>query len=72
VPDSHWKGFSQDSTFEAMRERERKLGWPGSWARDEGFVRRGIVGSIKNEMPESVLQAFMEFSRLVLKRLRYL
>lgn len=63
---------SQNSTFEAMRERERKLGWAGSWPGDKAFVRRGIVGSFKDEMAESVLQAFMESSRLALKRLGYL
>ena len=64
--------ISQQSTFEAMRERERKLGWVGSWPKDKAFVRRGIIGSFKDEMSESILQAFMEFSRSALSRLGYL
>jgi Sulfotransferase domain len=62
---------SQNSTFEAMREREQKLGWEGPWPRDKAFVRRGIVGSFRDEMTENVLQAFMESSGPALKRLGY-
>ena len=51
--------IAQNSTFSAMRERERKLGWQDAWPKDKAFVRRGIVGSFKDEMPEIVLEAFM-------------
>ena len=63
---------TQNSTFAAMREREKTLGWAGSWPKDKPFVRRGIVGSFKDEMPENVLEAFMKTSTSALKRLGYL
>jgi hypothetical protein len=65
--------IAENSTFEAMHEREKKQGWANkSWPKDKAFMRRGVVGSFKDEMPESVLQAFMQHSKSALKRLGYL
>ncbi|HTD14215.1 MAG TPA: sulfotransferase domain-containing protein [Chthoniobacterales bacterium] len=64
--------IAQNSTFAAMSERERKLGWQDAWPKDKAFVRRGIVGSFRDEMPEAVLEAFMKSSMPALKRLDYL
>jgi Sulfotransferase domain len=63
----------RNSTFEILREKEKKFGWANSvWPKDKAFVRRGKVGSFKDEMPASVLKAFMEQSEPTLKRLGYL
>jgi Sulfotransferase domain len=63
----------QNSTFEILREKEKKFGWADSvWPKDKAFVRRGKVGSFKDEMPGAVLKAFMEQSEPTLKRLGYL
>lgn len=64
--------IAQNATFAAMRERETKLGWQDTWPKDKAFVRRGIVGSFKDEMPEPVLETFMESSASALRRLGYL
>jgi Sulfotransferase domain len=63
----------RNSAFEVMREKEKKFGWADSaWPKDKAFVRRGKVGSFKDEMPETVLEAFMEQSEPALKRFGYI
>jgi hypothetical protein len=64
----------RNSTFELLRAKEKKHGWreDSIWPKDIAFIRRGEVGSFKDEMPGEVLQAFMELSGPVLKRLGYL
>jgi hypothetical protein len=64
--------IAQNSAFAAMSDRERKLGWQNAWPKDKAFVRRGIVGSFRDEMPKAVLEAFTEVSMPALKRLDYL
>jgi hypothetical protein len=51
---------AQKTTFETMRRKEERVGWetPG-WPKDKPFVRRGAVGSFKDEMPPDVLAAFL-------------
>jgi len=61
-----------NSSFENMREREKKFGWSDSvWPKDKAFIRRGKIGSFKDEMPEAVLKEFMEQSESALRRLGY-
>ncbi|MFZ3376766.1 MAG: sulfotransferase domain-containing protein [Chthoniobacterales bacterium] len=63
----------ENSAFEIQREKEKKVGWEGQdWPRDKPFVRRGKVGSFKDEMPEPVLKAFMERSGPALQMLGYI
>jgi hypothetical protein len=63
---------AQNSTFEAMRERERELGWENAaWPRDKAFMRRGVVSSFQDEMPQPVLQAFMASALPAMKLLGY-
>jgi hypothetical protein len=49
------------ASFDNMRAKEQKVGWetPG-WPKDKRFVRRGAVGSFRDEMPPDVLAAFVE------------
>jgi hypothetical protein len=45
-----------------MREREAKLGWEDHRPKDKRFVRRKIVGSFKDKVPEAVLKTFTKVS----------
>lgn len=65
--------IARNATFERMREKEKKFGWQNSaWPKDKPFVRRGKVGSFKDEMPRPVLEAFLKHSTGTLRRLGYL
>ncbi len=47
-------------TFEAMRRREERFGWDNvDWPKDRPFVRRGVSGSYRDEMPPAVLERFL-------------
>jgi hypothetical protein len=47
--------------FEHMRSKEIQSGWDGNrWPRTEAFVRRGEVGSHRDEMPDDVLELFVK------------
>jgi hypothetical protein len=52
------------ASFQNMRRKEEKSGWetPG-WPTDKPFVRRGQVGSYRDEMPPAVVEAFMRDAR---------
>jgi hypothetical protein len=66
------KSVVENSTFEVLREKEKKFGWSDPlWPKDKPFLRRGKVGSFKDEMPGMVLQAFMKHSEPTMKRLGY-
>ncbi len=48
-------------SFENMREKEENQGWDNpSWPKDKSFVRRGQVGSYRDEMPSDALEVFMK------------
>jgi hypothetical protein len=53
---------AETTTFDKMRIKEQRDGWDTTtWPKDKSFfVRRGAVGSFKDEMPTSVLKAFMD------------
>jgi Sulfotransferase domain len=62
----------RNSTFEVLREREKKFGWSDPlWPKDKPFIRRGKVGSFKDEMSGEVLSAFMKQSERTMKALGY-
>ena len=64
---------SRRSSFSKMREKEEKTGWANSsWPRSRFFVRRGEVGSFKDEMPENVLSAFLAQAGDTLRACNYL
>jgi hypothetical protein len=61
------------TTFDQMRAKEVRLGWDDDrWPRGEFFVRRGQVGSHRDEMPADVLRLFLEQSRETLAKHGYL
>jgi hypothetical protein len=60
------------ASFDAMRDRERRLGMDyRTWPRDRPFVRRGQAGSHKDEMPPDVLEVFLREAGDTLRRLGY-
>lgn len=59
-------------SFKNMRSKEDRLGRPNpSWPPDKRFMRRGVSGSYKDEMPQEVLREFMQASREVMQRAEY-
>ncbi len=61
----------RNCSFEVMREKETKFGWDdnGAWPKDKFFVRRGTIGSYRDEMPPAVLASFTEQSSNALRLL---
>jgi hypothetical protein len=50
---------SEAASFANMKQREKRLGWDHpTWPRDKAFIRRGTVGSYRDEMPPEVLALF--------------
>jgi hypothetical protein len=69
---SFLKQVARNAIFENMRKKEERFGWENpNWPRDKAFVRRGKVGSFKDEMPAAVLEAFMRLSSATLRRFSY-
>ena len=59
-------------SFEAMREREKKIGWDSNrWSKEKAFVRRGKVGSFKDEMPPAAAMEFLRQAEPTLVRVGY-
>ena len=54
-----------------MRTKEVLTGWEGHSPKDKFFVRRGEVGSHKDEMPEEVLEAFLLDANPTLRKYSY-
>jgi hypothetical protein len=60
------------ASFETARQRERTFGLDHPrWPKSRSFVRRGVVGSHRDEMPPLVLEAFLERSRAALLKAGY-
>ena len=62
----------QQASFENMRQKEKETGWSNpAWPKDKPFVRRGQVGSYRDEMSPDVLEAFLKDAGDTLRRLGY-
>ena len=62
----------QQASFTKARAKEVRQGWDNQdWPRDQPFIRRGQVGSWRDEMPADVLAAFMEKAGATLGRFGY-
>jgi hypothetical protein len=63
----------EHASFENMRQKETWDRWDHRpwWPRDRHFVRRGTVGSYKDEMPPEVLDAFLAQAGDTLQRCGY-
>lgn len=63
----------EQSKFEKLRHKEETLGIGNhNWPEDRYFMRRGQIGSYKDEMPPDALEAFMREAGETLRRLGYL
>ncbi len=61
------------ASFENMRDREERLGMDyRTWPKDRPFVRKGQVGSHKEEMPPEVLEVFLRKAGSALRQLGYI
>ena len=71
---SFLESVAEKGSFEKMREREGKYGWDERfWPKGRPlFIRRGVVGSYKHEMPPDVLESFLKEASETLKRCGYL
>lgn len=63
----------EKATFEKLRQKEINLGiaYP-NWSPAQLFMRRGQVGSHKDEMPAEVLEVFLRDAGDTLRKLGYL
>jgi len=72
VPESRLISAVEAASFTHMREREQKQGWADpSWPKDKPFVRKGKVGSYKEEMPAEALALFMKQASRTLRAVGY-
>lgn len=62
-----------NTSFEKMRDKEARLGFGREhWPKDRLFVRRGLVGSHKDEMPPEVLETFLRQAGDTLRKVGYI
>jgi hypothetical protein len=60
------------TAFETMRRKEVEQGWDDRrWPKDKAFIRRGQVGSHRDEMPAEALAAFLADAAGTLARCGY-
>lgn len=59
------------TTFSRMRDREKRLGWAQPFPEDKAFVRRGTIGSYRDEMPPEILEYFEKISESALRATGY-
>ncbi|NUO84188.1 sulfotransferase domain-containing protein, partial [candidate division KSB1 bacterium] len=65
--------IADKASFENMRQKEATNGMGLlAWPKDKAFVRRGQVGSHKDEMPPEVLEVFLREAGDTLRKLGYL
>ncbi|MEP7288290.1 MAG: sulfotransferase domain-containing protein [Chloroflexota bacterium] len=70
--DSYIEQVIARTSFSEMKKKEVAVGWANeNWPKDQTFVRRGIVGSYKDEMPPDVLTEFLEQSAATLRKVGY-
>jgi sulfotransferase family protein len=69
----HLQTVLRETDFERMRSREKKLGWDDpNWPTDKPFIRRGVVGSYRDEFPKAALDKFLAQSGETLAKCGYL
>jgi len=62
-----------NASFEKMREREARLGFGRQhWPQDQFFVRKGQIGSHKEELSPKLLEKFMREAAGTLRKVGYL
>lgn len=59
--------------FGLARKKEQTQGWENpAWPKDKAFIRRGQIGSYRDEMPDEVQQAFLTRAAPTLARCGYI
>lgn len=62
----------EQASFSQMRAREQRLGWDTpAWPKDKPFVRRGQVGSHRDEMTAEARREFLAEAAPTLRKLGY-
>ena len=62
----------EKSRFDQMSQREDQFGIHiPKWPSDKKFIRRGQIGSYKDEMPPEVLEEFLRQAGKTLQELGY-
>jgi hypothetical protein len=70
--DAHLEHIAAKASFAIAREKERQQGWDNQkWPREHAFIRRGAIGSHKDEMSPEVLAAFLNIAGPTLAKLGY-
>lgn len=63
---------AEQCSFQRMRRKEVEQGWSNAkWPKDKPFIRRGQIGSYRDEMSPEALQIFMSNAGEVLSRCGY-
>jgi hypothetical protein len=63
---------ARQCSFAAMQDKERRFGWDNAaWPKDRPFVRRGVSGSYRDEMPAEALALFVRQAGEALRRWGY-
>ena len=63
----------QKASFAALQKREIASGWENArWPKDKLFIRRGEIGSHRDEMPPEVEKAFLAEARPMLEQMGYI
>jgi hypothetical protein len=71
-PDAHLEYIAAKASFDKARAKELQMEWDNKlWPREQAFIRRGVVGSYRDEMPPQVLAAFVEKAGTTLARFGY-
>jgi hypothetical protein len=71
--DSALERAAQETSFSAMKQREAAFAWENPQIpRGREFIRRGQVGSHKDEMPPAVQEAFLAEAADMMKKMGYL
>jgi hypothetical protein len=70
--DAHLEHVAAKASFAIAQDKEKRQGWDNpKWPREHAFVRRGAIGSHKDEMPPAVLAAFLRKAGPTLERFGY-
>jgi hypothetical protein len=70
--DAYLERIADQAAFTKAQAKERRQGWDNpAWPRDQPFIRRGQVGSHRDEMPPAVLAAFLKKAGATLARFGY-
>ncbi|MEJ5227787.1 sulfotransferase domain-containing protein [Thermodesulfovibrio sp.] len=65
--------LASKANFNKMREKEIRYGWDDPlWPKEKFFVRRGQIGSYKDEFPQELLQIFLSKAGKTLEKLGYI